>query len=89
MKLYVGNLSYDTTEHDLLAAFQPLGARKAYLNFDKVTDFSRGFGFIEFNDTTKMLAARDAMDGAELGGRTIRVNQALDKPRKEPRKERR
>ena len=82
-KLYVGNLSYDTTEWDLLNAFLPLGKVKAaHLNVSKETGFSTGYGFVEFFDPVECERARDLMDGAELGHRAIRVNAAIEKPRK-------
>jgi RNA recognition motif-containing protein len=81
-KLYVGGLPYDVTEFDLLEAFQPFGARRALLNVDRNTNWSKGFGFVEFQTSEEALKARLALDGSELGGRTILVNQAIDKPRK-------
>lgn len=84
VKLYVGNLAYDTTEHDLLGLFAPLGAKKAYLNVSTETGFSCGYGFIEFDDDDAARSARSIVDGKELGGRPLRVNMAKEKPKRRP-----
>ena len=76
MKIYVGNLSFDTTETELNEAFAAHGAvQKADLVMDRDTGRPRGFGFVEMADND----ARDAiaaLDGTSLGGRQIRVNEA-------------
>lgn len=77
--LYVGNLPWSTTETELADAFRPYGeVISSRIITDRETGRSRGFGFVEVNDTDaeKMV---DAMNGSQLGGRQIVVNEA--KPR--------
>lgn len=82
MKIYVGNLSFNTTESELNSAFSAHGAvQSASLVMDRETGRPRGFGFVEMADDDARKAI-DALNGAELGGRQITVNEA--KPR-EPR----
>ena len=82
MKLYVGNLSFETTENDLQDLFEPHGAvNEVHLMMDKMTGKSRGFAFITMNDDTQANAAMSALNGKELNGRALNVNQA--RPREE------
>jgi len=79
MKLYVGNLSYQTTEAELRTMFEPHGpVTSAKLATDRETGKPRGFGFVEMNDEGAR-AAITALDGKEAGGRNLTVNEA--KPR--------
>ena len=83
MNIYVGNLSYDTTEEDLQAAFSPFGqVDAARLISDQYSGRSRGFGFVEMPNNAEAEAAIQALNGKELQGRTLTVNEA--RPR-EPR----
>lgn len=76
-KLYVGNLSYSTMEHQLRDAFAPYGeVVSATLVVDKMSGQSRGFGFVEFATPAEAQRAIDAMSGAELDGRTLNVSVA-------------
>jgi RNA recognition motif-containing protein len=76
-KLYVGNLSYSTMEHQLKAAFQPFGeVVSATLVIDRLSGQSRGFGFVEYASAEDAQRAIDAMSGAELDGRTLNVSVA-------------
>src|SRR5689334_21541014 len=78
--LYVGNLSFDTTAGDLEAAFGQHGTvARAQVISDRETGRSRGFGFVEMSDGAE--AAIQALNGAQLQGRTLTVNEA--KPREE------
>jgi RNA recognition motif-containing protein len=81
--LYVGNLSFDTTEGNLRDAFGQYGTvTSASIVMDRETGRSRGFGFVEMSDGGEEAIA--AMDGAELQGRTLKVNEARpreDRPR--------
>lgn len=81
--LYVGNLSFDTTEGNLRDAFAQYGTvTSASIVMDRETGRSRGFGFVEMSDGGD--EAITAMDGAELQGRTLKVNEARpreDRPR--------
>ncbi len=80
--LYVGNLSYNTTSDDLRDAFAQYGdVTSAQVVMDRDTGRSRGFGFVEMNDGAD--EAIEALNGADLQGRTITVNEA--KPREDRR----
>jgi RNA recognition motif-containing protein len=76
-KLYVGNLSYSTMEHQLREAFAPYGeVVSATLVVDRMSGQSRGFGFVEFSTPADAQRAIDAMSGAELDGRALNVSVA-------------
>lgn len=80
-KLFVGGLSWDTTDDSLRNAFSAYGSViEAKIVTDRETGRSRGFGFVGYMDASEGSAAQQAMDGASLDGRTIRVNAAEDKP---------
>ena len=82
MNIYVGNLSYRTTEAELKEAFAQFGeVRRAKIVKDRETDRSKGFGFVEMDDANEGQKAIDALNEKELGGRTLRVNEA--RPRDE------
>ncbi len=80
-KLYVGNLPFTATESDVRALFEKHGdvSSVALIN-DRETGRPRGFGFVEMADATKAMAA---LNGFEMDGRTLMVNEAQDKPRRE------
>ena len=81
-KLFVGGLSWNTSDDGLRAAFEPFGqVTDAKVITDRETGRSRGFGFVTFSDGESSKDAIAKMDGADLDGRTIRVNEAEDKPR--------
>jgi RNA recognition motif-containing protein len=80
-KLFVGGLSWGTTDQSLRQAFEAFGeVTEARVITDRETGRSRGFGFVSFGDDTQAEEAVRGMDGQELDGRTIRVNEAQDKP---------
>src|SRR4051812_32723719 len=82
MKLYVGNLSFETTENDLQDLFEQHGAvNEVHLMMDRVTGKSRGFAFVTMNDDTQAKAAMSATNGKDLNGRALNVNEA--RPREE------
>jgi cold-inducible RNA-binding protein len=85
MKLYVGNLSFETTENDLQDLFEQHGAvSEVNLMMDRMTGKSRGFAFVTMNDDAQATAATGALNGRELNGRTLTVNEArprADRPR--------
>ncbi len=85
MKLYIGNLSYETSDADLQSAFSAHGeVRSAQVVTDRETGRSRGFGFVEMDDRAQAEAAISALNGAQLRGRTLIVNEARpreDRPR--------
>ena len=77
MKLYVGNLSFETTENDLQDLFEQHGTvGEVALMMDRMTGKSRGFAFITMNDNAQAQAAMAALNGKELGGRALNVNEA-------------
>ena len=77
MRIYVGNLSFDTTESDLKKAFEAHGSvDSANLVSDRDSGRSRGFGFVEMSNNTEAEAAIQAMNGKELQGRSLTVNEA-------------
>ena len=83
-KLYVGNLSYNTSEDTLRNFFAGYGTvASAKIIFDRETGNSKGFGFVEMGADDEASAAIAGTNGTELDGRQIRVNEAMDKPRRE------
>ena len=77
MKLYVGNLSFETTENDLQDLFEQHGkVGEVSLMMDRMTGKSRGFAFVTMNDDTEAKAALTALNGKEVGGRALNVNEA-------------
>jgi RNA recognition motif-containing protein len=85
-KLYVGNLSYSTSEDSLRNLFGGYGTvASAKIIFDRDTGNSKGFGFIEMSTDEEAAAAIVGTNGHEIDGRQIRVNEAMDKPRREGR----
>ena len=81
MKLYVGNLSYDTNEDGLRAAFEADGREvtEVAIITDRDTGRPRGFGFVTMGSSEHGRAAIEALDGTDLDGRTIKVNEAQDR----------
>ena len=85
-KLYVGNLNYRTTEEGLQAVFAEHGTViSARIVFDRETNRSKGFGFVEMEEDAAAEAAFQALDGQPIDGRNVRVNEARER---EPRRER-
>src|ERR1700722_6852374 len=81
-KLFVGNLSFDTTENDLQDTFAAHGTvTEANLMIDRATSRSRGFGFVTMSSAEEAQKAIDALNGKQMGGRALTVNVA--KPREE------
>jgi RNA recognition motif-containing protein len=81
-KLYVGGLSWDTNDLGLKAAFESFGpVAEAKVITDRDTGRSRGFGFVTFESAGDADTAISQMDGQELDGRRVRVNEAQDKQR--------
>jgi RNA recognition motif-containing protein len=78
-KLYVGNLPFSATDEEINELFGQHGTvHSVALINDRETGRPRGFGFVEMDDDAAM-AAMQALDGAEMGGRTLRVNEAQDR----------
>jgi RNA recognition motif-containing protein len=81
-KLFVGNLSFNTTENDLNDAFAAHGTvTEANLMMDRMSGRPRGFGFVTMSSAAEAQAAIDGLNGKELDGRALTVNVA--KPREE------
>ncbi len=79
-KLFVGNLSFNTTENDLQDAFAAHGAvTEANLMTDRATGRPRGFAFVTMGSPEEAQKAIDAMNGANLDGRNLTVNEARPK----------
>jgi RNA recognition motif-containing protein len=84
-KIYVGNLPFSSTEQDLQDLFSQHGTVESVkVITDRETGRSRGFGFVEM-DETGANAAMEALNGSELGGRTLRVNEARERAPRRPR----
>ena len=82
MRIYVGNLSWQTDENELRETFAPHGEGvSAQIITDRESGRSRGFGFVEMENDEEAKAAIDAVNGNEVGGRQLKVNEA--KPRSE------
>jgi RNA recognition motif-containing protein len=79
-KIYVGNLPWSTTSSDLVQMFSPHGAvRSAEVISDRETGRSRGFGFVEMETDDGLQAAIAALNGHELNGRPLTVNEARER----------
>jgi len=85
MNIFVGNLSFNATEDEIRQLFEAYGAvDKVNVITDRETGRARGFGFVEMPDSQEAKAAIAGLQGKDLGGRALNVNEA--KPR-EPRRE--
>ena len=85
-KLFVGGLSWNTTNSELQQAFEACGAvAEAKVVTDRETGRSRGFGFVTFEDEQSASRAIEELNGSTLDGRTIRVDKANDRPRDDRR----
>lgn len=81
-KLYVGNMNYSTDESSLKQLFSSYGnVISAKVIIDRMTGKSKGFGFVEIENDDDAKKAIDALNGKEFMGRTLRVNEAMEKPR--------
>jgi RNA recognition motif-containing protein len=87
MQIYVGNMSYGTTEESLTALFSQYGeVSSVKLITDRETGRAKGFGFVAMDDNSAALKAIEELNGKEVDGRTLRINEA--KPKEErPRRE--
>lgn len=82
MQIYVGNMSYNTSEESLSELFSEYGeVSKVVLISDRETGRAKGFGFVSMNNDEEAKAAIEALNEKEIDGRTLRVNEA--KPREE------
>ena len=84
MKIYVGNMSYETSEEDLRKAFEAHGTVDSVaIISDKYSGRSKGFGFVEMSNETEARAAMENLNDSDLSGRTLKVNEA--RPRNDSR----
>jgi len=82
-KLYVGNLSYNTSEAELETLFSQHGTvQSCSVITDRDTGQSKGFAFVEMGSDSEAKAAIEALDGKDLGGRALKVNEARPKPQR-------
>jgi RNA recognition motif-containing protein len=83
MNIYVGNLSYGMSEEELRNAFAAFGAvTSAKILMDRETGRSRGFGFVEMPDQGEAETAIAQLNGKDLGGRALRINEARPRERR-------
>lgn len=86
MNIYVGNLPFETTEDNLHVTFAEYGeVTSARVITDRMTGRSRGFGFVEMANNNEAEAAIRALNGTELGGRTLTVNEARPRENRDSR----
>ena len=79
-RIYVGNLSFQTTEDSLSELFGRHGSvNSVAIITDRITGRSRGFGFVEMSDAGEGQAAMEAINGQEVDGRTLKVNEARER----------
>jgi RNA recognition motif-containing protein len=85
LNIYVGNLSYDTSDRDLETAFSSYGAvTSARIATDRETGRSRGFGFVEMANAQEAQAAIAGLNGTQLQGRTLTVNESRPRTDRAP-----
>ncbi len=86
MNLFVGNLPWRATDEDLKAFFEPYGeVSSAVVIMDRETGRSRGFGFVEMPDAGQAERAIRSLNGANMQGRAITVNEARERPERQSR----
>ena len=79
-RIYVGNLSFQTTEDSLIELVGRHGSvNSVAIITDRITGRSRGFGFVEMSDAVEGKAAMEAVNGQEIDGRTLKVNEARER----------
>jgi RNA recognition motif-containing protein len=85
-KLYVGNLAFETSSNDLQTLFAQAGTVESVSVIeDRETGRSRGFGFVEMSTKEEGAAAVEQFNGKDLGGRTLKVNEAKPRENRAPR----
>jgi len=84
MRLYVGNLSYETSEEDLRKSFVEFGTVESVaVVMDKDTGKSKGFAFVEMGSREEAQAAISGLNGRQVGDRTLKVDEARPKPERQ------
>jgi RNA recognition motif-containing protein len=87
LKIYVGNLPHAVTDEELRQVFAPFGTvTSAAVVIDQFSQKSRGFGFVEMSQMSEALAAMQGLNGQELHGRTLTVNEARPRPDRSDRR---
>lgn len=81
-RLYIGNLAYSVTRQDLQERFAPFGAIREIRLVTEKDGQSKGFAFVEFENSDDAQAAAEALDGKDINGRKIRVNEARERERR-------
>lgn len=90
MQIYVGNLSYGTTDESLKDLFEQFGeVASAKIIMDRETNRPKGFGFVTMDDDAAALEAIEALNGKDFDGRTLRINEAKPKEDNRDQKPRR
>jgi RNA recognition motif-containing protein len=85
MSIFVGNLSYEISQEDLVDVFTDYGkVQRVHIPVDRDTGRKRGFAFVEMENKAQETAAIAALDGAEWMGRAIKVNQAREREERAP-----
>jgi RNA recognition motif-containing protein len=85
MSIFVGNLSYEISQEDLVEVFKDYGeVQRVHIPVDKETGRKRGFAFVEMENKAQETTAIEALDGAEWMGRSIKVNEARDREERAP-----
>jgi len=88
MDIYVGNLPWSATEQELTDSFGEYGAvEKASIITDRDSGRSKGFGFVTMGDNDEANAAIEGLNGADLGGRALKVNEARPREERPPRRD--
>lgn len=83
-KVYVGNLSFNTSESILRSTFEAFGTvTSAKIITDRDSGNSKGFAFVEMSSDEEAQSAISGLNGTDLDGRQIKVNEAMDKPRRD------
>jgi len=86
MEIYVGNLPWSTSDQDLADAFGAFGkVEKAAIISDRASGRSKGFGFVTMEDNEEGNKAIEGMNGVEMGGRNLKVNEARPREDRPPR----
>ena len=88
MDIYVGNLPWSASEQELADSFGEFGTvEKASIIVDRDSGRSKGFGFVTMNDNDEANSAIEALNGYELGGRGLKVNEARPREERPPRRD--
>jgi RNA recognition motif-containing protein len=78
--VFVGNMNFQTTEAELRALFEPFGqVARVHIAMDRETGRARGFAFVEMPNDAEAASAMSGLDGKEVGGRALKVNEARPK----------